>query len=69
MRIGIRGNNKAIHRCVECGRKLSQYEYISCFNTCTSCKDKIYKARMTRYIDNQGDNKIDEILLNKTKER
>lgn len=70
----INGNNISGHFCIDCSKKLSQYEYNRHMDTCTSCKDKFYSKKSGRsFMDMDGMNSIDDILVHKykikTKER
>ena len=47
-RIKIDGNNVAIHKCLDCGRKLSQHEFNMKFDRCSTCNREHHKNNRGR---------------------
>ena len=66
----IEQNNEVVHNCMECNKKLNQYEYNRGMDTCTTCKDKFYSKKSGRsFMDIDGINRIDDVLVHKYKMR
>ena len=63
--IKIRGNNVAQRNCILCGEKLTKEEFYACYDMCKPCKRKYFDNHGRDYRDKHGNNKIDEILVNK----
>ena len=65
-RIPISSCSKPVYNCMECNKKLTEYEYNRGYEICTSCRNIHYdRNRRMEYIDINGNNKIDEILIKK----
>lgn len=65
-RIKINGKATSIFECLECGKQLTNDEYITCTNMCKYCYSKF---GIGEYILSDGTNSVDKILENMVKER
>ena len=55
--------------CVDCGKKLTETEYRDGRDKCLSCRLHGYNKQVRKYIELDGSNDIDEILINRRKVR
>lgn len=65
--IKIKGSNKAHYNCISCGKELTKDEYCMCDDLCKTCRREYYYKFDEDYIDRYGNNKIDNILVDKVK--
>ena len=64
-RVKINGTNLHNKDCLDCGRELTIEEYRYGRKRCLKCRNKYYNKQNKKYIDFDGSNNIDQILLNK----
>ena len=63
--VGVDGARKHSSDCFRCGRTLDVDDYIFGDGNCSRCRSGMYDSG-GKYIDINGTNKIDEILLDKS---
>lgn len=64
-RAKINGTNSHNINCLDCGKELTRKEYDYGRKRCLKCRSRHYGRQNKKYIDFDGSNNIDEILLNK----
>lgn len=64
-RVKIDGTNAHNKNCLDCGKELTLDEYKYGRERCLPCRNKYYNRQNKKYIDFDGSNNVDEILLNK----
>lgn len=61
----IKGHNKVLYNCFICGKPLNFFDYCEADDMCSRCRS-IFSER-SDYVNKDGSNKIDAILLEKFK--
>lgn len=64
-RVKINGTNLHNINCLGCGKELTRKEYEHGMDRCLKCRNLYYGRQNKKYIDSDGSNNVDEILLNK----
>ena len=65
--IKINSSNVNHYNCISCGKELTKKEYYNCDDLCNECRRKHYGSIHRDFTDRYGQNKVDEILINKRK--
>lgn len=63
MKKSIEGKNKMFYNCYICGSELKPYDFYQADDMCSRCRNAM--RQHTDFVDNDGSNKIDAILLEK----